>query len=329
MSAGCLPRRRSAASARASGIVDLFGGSGEPTRLFFVAAEPWPPAERLQREFAAIGTYLSAHPIDDYATLAEMRGGLTWKAFLDQLRARPPVHRRRSRRPWSAGRSGARAPAGGSASSCSPIRRRSSRRPSTRSGSPNGASCLSPAIRSSCRSAASSIRRRRRCARASRRSSRSRRWRRKKAQAIRVFLDAPEPIERLASRLEQGRGDGLRHRHARRPRGGGEAPRPVPRHPAGRRRHQGGAGRRARGDGVAERASSVVCRRSAARGRRRELAPVAKSKDDAPSAGRASCGSGMRGDTSGPRSGTPRRRRPACRRQTACPPSRRRPSAPV
>ncbi len=71
-----------------SGITDLFGGTGEPTRLFFVAADPWPPAERLQREFAAIGTYLSAHPIDDYAALAESRGGLTWKAFFEQLRSR-------------------------------------------------------------------------------------------------------------------------------------------------------------------------------------------------------------------------------------------------
>ncbi len=70
-----------------SGISDLFGGSGEPTRLFFVAAEPWTPSERLQREFAAVGTYLSAHPIDDYAALAEARGGLTWKAFEDRLRA--------------------------------------------------------------------------------------------------------------------------------------------------------------------------------------------------------------------------------------------------
>ena len=71
----------------ASGNFDLFGGSGEPTRLFFVAADPWPPAERLQREFTAIGTYLSAHPIDDYAALAEARGGLTWKAFEERLRS--------------------------------------------------------------------------------------------------------------------------------------------------------------------------------------------------------------------------------------------------
>ena len=105
---------------------------------------------------------------------------------------------------------------------------------------------------SSCRSAASSIRRRRRCAPASRRSSRSRRWRRARPQAIRVFLDAPEPIERLASRLDKGEGTVSVIVMLKRPRGGGEAPRPVSRHPAGRRRHQGGAGHRARGDGVGQ-----------------------------------------------------------------------------
>jgi DNA polymerase-3 subunit alpha len=34
----------------------------------------------------AVGAYLSAHPIDDYAKIIEARGGLSWKAFLDQLR---------------------------------------------------------------------------------------------------------------------------------------------------------------------------------------------------------------------------------------------------
>jgi DNA polymerase-3 subunit alpha len=70
----------------ASGITDLFGGADEVAPLFLANAEPWPPSERLQREFTALGTYLSAHPIDDYEPLVTARGGLTWKAFLDQLR---------------------------------------------------------------------------------------------------------------------------------------------------------------------------------------------------------------------------------------------------
>ena len=34
------------------------------------AVEPWLPAERLQREYDAIGFFLSGHPLDDYAAAA-------------------------------------------------------------------------------------------------------------------------------------------------------------------------------------------------------------------------------------------------------------------
>jgi DNA polymerase-3 subunit alpha len=69
----------------ASGISDLFGGSGE-TPLFLVEAEPWAPYERLQREFSAIGAYLSAHPIEDYAEVVRQRNAITWKAFEESLK---------------------------------------------------------------------------------------------------------------------------------------------------------------------------------------------------------------------------------------------------
>ena len=73
----------------------------------------------------------------------------------------------------------------------------------------------------------------------------------RKAQAIRVFLDAPEPIERLASRLDAGEGTVSVVVMLKEPRGGGQTPRPVPRDPAGRRRHQGGAGHAARRGAIA------------------------------------------------------------------------------
>jgi DNA polymerase-3 subunit alpha len=69
-----------------SGISDLFGSTAGPQPLRLVEVDPWAPADRLQREFCAVGTYLSAHPIDDYAALIEARGGLSWRAFLEQLR---------------------------------------------------------------------------------------------------------------------------------------------------------------------------------------------------------------------------------------------------
>ena len=60
----------------ASGQADIFGtaGVGQATALHLPAAEPWLPAERLHREFLAVGFYLSAHPLDEYkGALAKMR----------------------------------------------------------------------------------------------------------------------------------------------------------------------------------------------------------------------------------------------------------------
>ena len=59
-----------------SGQTDIFGmaGSGQAPVLHLPAAEPWLPAEKLHREFQAVGFYLSAHPLDEYkAALAKMR----------------------------------------------------------------------------------------------------------------------------------------------------------------------------------------------------------------------------------------------------------------
>ena len=82
--------------------------------LFLAEADPWPQSERLAREFAAIGAYLSAHPIDDYAGIVKARGGLTWRVFLEQLRAThqltglvaATVVQRQERRTRSGGRIG-------------------------------------------------------------------------------------------------------------------------------------------------------------------------------------------------------------------------------
>jgi DNA polymerase-3 subunit alpha len=71
-----------------SGISDLFGNGSEPTPLFLSEADLWAPTDRLQREFAAIGTYLSAHPVSDYEAVVQSRGGLTWNAFVERLRSR-------------------------------------------------------------------------------------------------------------------------------------------------------------------------------------------------------------------------------------------------
>jgi DNA polymerase-3 subunit alpha len=57
-----------AASERESQQVNLFGGAAAKALTpALPAADNWPPVERLQHEFEAIGFYLSSHPLDAYA----------------------------------------------------------------------------------------------------------------------------------------------------------------------------------------------------------------------------------------------------------------------
>jgi DNA polymerase-3 subunit alpha len=65
-----------AAERRASGQVSLFGDepAGPVLPPPVAAMKDWPVSERLQREFEAIGFYLSAHPLDAYAQVLERLG---------------------------------------------------------------------------------------------------------------------------------------------------------------------------------------------------------------------------------------------------------------
>lgn len=49
-----------------SGQSVLFGG-GDEARIELAECEPWPLVDRLKAEHAAVGFYLSGHPLDDYA----------------------------------------------------------------------------------------------------------------------------------------------------------------------------------------------------------------------------------------------------------------------
>jgi DNA polymerase-3 subunit alpha len=63
---------------KASNQVSLFGEAGEDLpepRL--ISMEDWLPAERLSEEFAAIGFYLSGHPLDDYMAPLRRKGVMT------------------------------------------------------------------------------------------------------------------------------------------------------------------------------------------------------------------------------------------------------------
>ena len=71
-----------AASEKGSDQIGLFGAGGmavkKPT---LPAVAEWPPVDRLQQEFEAIGFYLSAHPLDPYALALKRLGVITSAAL--------------------------------------------------------------------------------------------------------------------------------------------------------------------------------------------------------------------------------------------------------
>ncbi|MEX2036942.1 MAG: DNA polymerase III subunit alpha, partial [Xanthobacteraceae bacterium] len=60
---------------------ELFGGPSNREPLLVPAAEPWLAADRLKREYDAIGFFLSGHPLDDYAALLKNMRVQSWNEF--------------------------------------------------------------------------------------------------------------------------------------------------------------------------------------------------------------------------------------------------------
>jgi len=80
-----------AAEERESRQVSLFDGidpSFVPRPSLPLVAD-WPPVERLQHEFAAIGFYLSSHPLDPYGRSLERAGIIRWADLPAGLAANP------------------------------------------------------------------------------------------------------------------------------------------------------------------------------------------------------------------------------------------------
>jgi DNA polymerase-3 subunit alpha len=65
----------------ARGQSELFTGSASPPPIALGGPEPWLPAERLQREFEAVGFFLSGHPLDDYAAALKRLRVQSWSEF--------------------------------------------------------------------------------------------------------------------------------------------------------------------------------------------------------------------------------------------------------
>jgi len=75
---------------RISGQSDMFGiggGAGEAETIQLPATIPWLPAEKLHREYQALGFYLSAHPLDSYNDLLAKMRVQTWADFSVAVKA--------------------------------------------------------------------------------------------------------------------------------------------------------------------------------------------------------------------------------------------------
>ncbi len=65
----------------ARGQSELFGGAASPAPIIVPMLEPWLPAERLQREYEAVGFFLTGHPLDDYGAALKRLRVQSWAEF--------------------------------------------------------------------------------------------------------------------------------------------------------------------------------------------------------------------------------------------------------
>ncbi|MCJ2130096.1 DNA polymerase III subunit alpha [Methylobacterium sp. E-045] len=70
------------------GMTDMFGGiAAADVTLRVPTYEGWPMAEKLKKEYEAIGFFLSGHPLDEYAGLLEKLRVQSWAEFCRSVRA--------------------------------------------------------------------------------------------------------------------------------------------------------------------------------------------------------------------------------------------------
>jgi DNA polymerase-3 subunit alpha len=60
---------------------DMFGALSSREIITVPAVEPWLAADRLQREYDAVGFFLSGHPLDEYASLLQKLKVQSWTEF--------------------------------------------------------------------------------------------------------------------------------------------------------------------------------------------------------------------------------------------------------
>jgi DNA polymerase-3 subunit alpha len=82
-----LARAQRAHDTATIGQSELFGGGGQREPIKLANAEPWLPAERLKREYDAVGFFLSGHPLDDYAAVLKKLRVQPWAEFSRAVKA--------------------------------------------------------------------------------------------------------------------------------------------------------------------------------------------------------------------------------------------------
>jgi DNA polymerase-3 subunit alpha len=76
------------------GMIDMFGGvAAADVQLRIGPYEPWPAAVRLQKEYDAVGFFLSGHPLDEYGDLLKKLRVQTWVDFCRSVKAGNSVGR--------------------------------------------------------------------------------------------------------------------------------------------------------------------------------------------------------------------------------------------
>ncbi|HXX07452.1 MAG TPA: DNA polymerase III subunit alpha [Pseudolabrys sp.] len=82
-----LARAQRAHDTAAIGQSELFGGGATREQIPLPQIEPWLPAERLRREYEAVGFFLSGHPLDDYAAVLKKLRVQPWAEFARAVKA--------------------------------------------------------------------------------------------------------------------------------------------------------------------------------------------------------------------------------------------------
>lgn len=83
-----------AAETSSAGMIDMFGGvAAADVTLRIPLYEPWSASIRLQKEYAAVGFFLSGHPLDEYGDVLERLRVQKWVDFCRSVRGGASVGR--------------------------------------------------------------------------------------------------------------------------------------------------------------------------------------------------------------------------------------------